>query len=199
MVRGVPLSEREMRIATRSWHLLPKAAGRKARERTPLSLSGRMPIHPFVGPVLLALVACTPPPVGSEPEDFATAFQKMQSEPAFLDSRVHSDLQVIEEFSTDGDTVDHRRVIPCSLEEIQEAGWRVLPPADLLAPSGIKYSAPAFDGPDQVSVVLGPEESAADARYSFRRSAGAWKLTQIVVYAHLEPGADLPPLPCREP
>ncbi|WP_290590900.1 hypothetical protein [Arenimonas sp. SCN 70-307] len=123
----------------------------------------------------------------------------MQVEPTFLFSRAHPDLWVVEEFSPDGDTVEHTRVIPCGLEEIQEAGWRVLPAAELLAQSGLTYSIPAFDGPDQVSVVLGPEEGAADARYSFRRSGGEWKLARMEVYSYLEAGAALPPMPCHGP
>ena len=158
-----------------------------------------MRIRPVIGTVLLALAACSPKPSGGGPEDFATAFQRMQSEPAFLLSRAHPDLQVIEQLIPDGDTVEHTRVIPCGIEEIQESGWRVLPAADLLTQSGLSYSPPEFDGPDQVTVVLGPQESAADARYNFRRSGGEWKLTRMEVFSYLEAGAALPPLPCHAP
>ena len=148
----------------------------------------------------LALSAgCVPPHEHGAVEDFAAAFDEMKAEPEFLLARTHPELEVVEEFSPDGHSVEHRRVIPCSLREMQEAGWYPLPPAHVLAVSGTAYSPPVYRSSEQALITVGPGESEADAQYTFRAIAGKWQLTRLEIYSFLESGTAIPPLPCTGP
>lgn len=143
-----------------------------------------------------ALSACTHGGRTGKTETFGAAFATMQSDPAFLASRAHPDLRVIERFAGEGDAPPLYREIPCTIAQMHAAGWHVLPGLDRLAASGATYGAPEPDDLDGMVVTMGAEAGAGDAVYGFRVLDGTWRLKQIEIQSELPPGETMPPLPC---
>jgi hypothetical protein len=147
--------------------------------------------------VLLVIVATLAACAFGRGEDFGPAFGQMQSDPEFLVSRAHRELQIVEVIARSDGSIGMSRVIPCSIGAMQAAGWQVLPGATRLAKTGTAFSPPEHTGRDKVRVALGQAEGNANAVYFFQSVQGQWQLARVELYTVLEQGEPLPPLPCN--